>query len=71
MNIYTAKCSKEKKEALIICLLKYLNYNFPSWRSNQYYLKHFNGFPIGSKLYVLVSSLLSRRFYSYIKSQIT
>lgn len=59
-NIWFSKESKEKKDELIICLLKYLNFYFPNWRINKYYLESFKGFPLDSKMYVNVASFLIR-----------
>lgn len=59
-NIYLSKKPKEKKEELIICLLKYMNLYFPRWRTNEYYLKSFKGFPLDSKLYENIAAFLIR-----------
>lgn len=56
-NISTSNISKDKKKALIDCLIKYLNYHFPTWKANKYYTSGFKGFPIDSRLYVNVASL--------------
>lgn len=59
-NVCPSKIPKEKKNELIICLLKYLNNNYPYWRQNRYYLQHFKGFPLDSKFWVNCASLLTR-----------
>lgn len=59
-NIWISKYPKEKKEELIICLLKYLNFHFPNWLMNNAYLTNFKGFPLDYKFYENLSAFLIR-----------
>lgn len=59
-NIWISKEPKEKKDELVICLLKYLNFYFPYWRNNKYYLESFKVFPLDSKMYVNITAFLLR-----------
>lgn len=59
-NIWISKETKDKKDKLIICLLKYLNFYFPYWKRNKYYLANFKGFPLDSKMYENITAFLIR-----------
>lgn len=61
-NIRISKEEKQKKDELISCLLKYLNFHFPYWTTNKYYLQKFKGFPLDSKMYENITAYLVRNF---------
>lgn len=59
-NIWMSKEPKERKIELINCLLRYLNFHFPNWKANKYYLENFKGFPFDSKMYENITAFLIR-----------